>query len=183
MYDPEFEKAFTMATLNVKALGELCKICKLLANNTKLTKPNTTQCLPHGNVIPAAMKIALKSVPECQHLPDNANVFKGRRLPAQSIGYINRTSNSVKWLAFAYESTTAKGLSYFEAYQKYQDWEKFIRQIKKDVLAPDSPLHNFFQTSEFWKTVMMEVVAVSSAIYGLVLSMIICVAAVAIFTG
>ena len=31
--------------------------------------------------------------------------------------------------------------------------------------------------------VMMEVVAVSSAIYGLLLSMIICVTAVAIFTG
>ena len=31
--------------------------------------------------------------------------------------------------------------------------------------------------------VMMEVVAVSSAIYGLVLSMIICITAVAIFTG
>merc|ERR1719483_529361 len=58
-----------------------------------------------------------------------------------------------------------------------------MTHIKTNVLSPDSPLHSMFQTSQFWTKVLMEVVAVNSAIYGLILSMLICVCSVAVFSG
>lgn len=97
------------------------------------------------------------------------------------MGGLTSSGTAALWISFAFESTTSKSQSYFEAHKEYLKWEAFLGDIKKG-LAPNSPLKSMFQTSEFWPEVFMEIVAVDSAIYGVVLSMVICMIAVVIFT-
>lgn len=44
-------------------------------------------------------------------------------------------------------------------------------------------LETAFQTSDYWKQVFMEIISVTSAIYGLALSLVVCVVSVVLFTG
>ncbi|KAG8142509.1 hypothetical protein E2320_006394, partial [Naja naja] len=45
-----------------------------------------------------------------------------------------------------------------------------------------SSLRRGFQTCEHWKQIFMEIIGVQSALFGLILSLVICIAAVALFT-
>ncbi|CAL1535386.1 unnamed protein product [Lymnaea stagnalis] len=180
-FDPDFGDAFNFHTLNRTYLRELCLVCQLLSNNTNLVKPGSAQCIPGSLRYPPLQKL-LKEIPECQSLPTSLSVYQ-RQEPAHAEGGLETKTGRLLWLAFAFESTTSEGQAYFEAYKQYEEWEKLMVHIRTNVLSPDSPLKSIYQTSEFWTKVMMEVVAVNSAIYGLVLSMIICVISVAVFTG
>lgn len=44
-------------------------------------------------------------------------------------------------------------------------------------------LDTVFQTCDYWQQVFMEIVGVTSAIYGLVFSLMVCVVSVVVFTG
>jgi uncharacterized membrane protein YgdD (TMEM256/DUF423 family) len=183
VYDPAFQSHFRISVstdLSTLSIRDLCRVCKVIANNTKLVKPNSSQCLPQYGLATEIRK-QLNSYPECRDLPQNKISVNGRSMPARAI--VSATDTGIQWLAFAFESTTYKGQSYFTAYKEYQQWETFMDHIRENVLPANSPLKSVYQTSDFWENVMMEIVAVSSAIYGLVLSMIICITAVAIFTG
>ncbi|XP_067658101.1 protein dispatched homolog 3-like isoform X2 [Haliotis asinina] len=174
-----FDQGFSQRSMTLPVLKELCSVCKLIAANTELVKKGSAHCLPP--VIPQSYIMMLQMVPECKDLPKSTSISKFQA-PIQAVGGMT-PNNTLLWLAFAFESTTSKGMSYFKAYKQYQKWEAFIDHIKQTKLSPDSPLKDMFQASEFWKKVMMEVVAVSSAIYGLALSMLVCIIAIAIFTG
>ncbi|XP_013412125.1 protein dispatched homolog 3 isoform X1 [Lingula anatina] len=187
IYDEDFAAAFNMTGgidhIDTAALRDLCKICHLVANNSELVKPGSAQCLPSGfnhNKATRVLRSGLQLFPECANLPGTKYV-NNKAVPQHAFAKLN--SSGLFWIAFAFESTTAKGQSYYGAYKQYEKWEKFINHIKTLVLPKDSPLKNMYQTSEFWTKVFMERVAVGSAIYGLVLSMLICIAAVAVFTG
>lgn len=44
-------------------------------------------------------------------------------------------------------------------------------------------LDTVFQTCDYWQQVFMEIVGVTSAIYGLVFSLMVCAVSVVVFTG
>ncbi|BFZ23782.1 hypothetical protein BsWGS_26821 [Bradybaena similaris] len=178
IFDTKFGDTFNLQFHELPYLKELCQVCSIISNKTDLVKPGSAQCLPTGM---SSLLTKLSKIPECHNLPGSLSIYQ-HQAPAHVQGGVDR-QNRLMWLAFAFESTTSEGQAYFEAYKQYEKWEQLISDIKRNVLSPDSPLHSMFQTSEFWTKVLMEVVAVNSAIYGLVLSMIICVMAVAVFTG
>ncbi|NXP40431.1 DISP3 protein, partial [Leiothrix lutea] len=75
--------------------------------------------------------------------------------------------------------TTYKGKSSFQTYADYLKWETFLQQ-QLQLFPEGSALRRGFQTCEHWKQIFMEIIG--NALYGLVLSLVICVAAVAVFT-
>lgn len=173
-----FEHIKNVSPLDIEHLKELCKVCIALANNKDLVKNGSAQCLPRA--MPLELTMLLNNLEDCIHLPKTLTIYNHEE-PSHAEAGINH--NKIIWLAFAFESTVSKSESYFEAYKKYQQWEVFIEHIKKDILSPNSPLQQMFQTSEHWRKVLMEVVAVDSAVFSVVLSFVVCMCSVLIFTG
>lgn len=175
VFDDEFYAYYQFASLNA---SELCRICKAINEASDLVLPNTSQCWP-GNA-GGMFESLLSNDEECRDVPKVYLDEKGTWRRSQLLmGYDNK---GIRWLSFSFRATTYKGQSSFGAYEKYQQWELLIKNLVQS-LPETSPLRSMYQTSEFWKQVMMEIVAVSSAIYGLVLSMLICILAVGVFTG
>ncbi|XP_077007432.1 protein dispatched homolog 3 isoform X2 [Tamandua tetradactyla] len=156
-----------------KEIGHLCRLCKAIAGNTELVKPGGAQCLPSGYSISSFLQMLH---PECRELPE-PNLLPGQL----SHGAVGVKEGRVQWVSMAFESTTYKGKSSFQTYSDYLRWESFLQQELQTV-PEGSALHHGFQTCEHWKQIFMEIIGVQSALYGLVLSLLICVAAVAVFT-
>ncbi|KAF6108249.1 dispatched RND transporter family member 3 [Phyllostomus discolor] len=156
-----------------KEIGHLCRLCKAIAGNAELVKPGGAQCLPSGYSISSFLQMLH---PECRELPE-PNLLPGQL----SHGAVGVKEGRVQWISMAFESTTYKGKSSFQTYSDYLRWEGFLQQ---QLLAfPEgSALRRGFQTCEHWKQIFMEIIGVQSALYGLALSLLICVAAVAVFT-
>lgn len=64
----------------------------------------------------------------------------------------------------------------------FKKWENFTRSV---IDAADTPemLKSGFQTSDTWVNMYSEIIAVNGAIYGITLSLVLCLAAVVIFTA
>ncbi|XP_069097341.1 protein dispatched homolog 3 [Pleurodeles waltl] len=156
-----------------REIGNLCRICKAIADNSELVKPGGAQCLPSGYSISSFLKMLH---PECKDVPE-PNLLPGQL----SHGAVGVKDGKVQWMSMAFESTTYKGKSSFQTYTDYMKWESFLQ--KQLLLLPEnSALRHGFQTCEHWKRIFMEIIGVESALSGLLLSLIICVAAVAVFT-
>uniref|UniRef100_G3U3X1 Protein dispatched homolog 3 n=1 Tax=Loxodonta africana TaxID=9785 RepID=G3U3X1_LOXAF len=156
-----------------KEVGYLCRLCKAISGNTELVKPGGAQCLPSGYSISSFLQMLH---PECKELPE-PNLLPGQL----SHGAVGVKEGRVQWISMAFESTTYKGKSSFQTYSDYLRWESFLQQ-QLQTFPEDSALRHGFQTCEHWKQIFMEIIGVQSALYGLVLSLLICVAAVAVFT-
>nr|DBA16555.1 TPA: hypothetical protein GDO54_003936 [Pyxicephalus adspersus] len=156
-----------------KEIGNLCSLCKVIASNKDLVKPGGAQCLPSGYSISSFLQMLH---PECKNIPE-PNLLPGQL----SHGAVGVKDGKVQWISMAFESTTYKGKSSFQTYKDYLKWESFLQQQLLRLPA-DSALKHGFQTCEHWKEIFMEIIGVQSALYGLILSLVICVAAVAIFT-
>ncbi|XP_028596478.2 protein dispatched homolog 3 isoform X1 [Podarcis muralis] len=156
-----------------KEIGNLCRICKAIAGNVELVKPGGAQCLPSGYSISTVLQMLH---PECKNLPE-PNLLPGQL----SHGAVGVKEGKVLWISMAFESTTYKGKSSFQTYSDYLKWETFL-QDQLQQFPEGSALRRGFQTCEHWKQIFMEIIGVQSALYGLILSLVICVAAVAIFT-
>ncbi|XP_069466032.1 protein dispatched homolog 3 isoform X2 [Ambystoma mexicanum] len=154
-------------------LGNLCRICKAIASNSDLVKPGGAQCLPSGYSISSFLQMLH---PECKNVPE-PNLLPGQL----SHGAVGVKDGKVQWMSMAFESTTYKGKSSFQTYSDYMKWETFLQQ-QLHLLPGDSALRHGFQTCEHWKRIFMEIIGVESALCGLLLSLVICVAAVAVFT-
>ncbi|XP_059750935.1 protein dispatched homolog 3 [Balaenoptera ricei] len=156
-----------------KEIGHLCRLCKAIAGNSELVKPGGAQCLPSGYSISSFLQMLH---PECKELPEP------HLLPGQlSHGAVGVKDGRVQWISMAFESTTYKGKSSFQTYSDYLRWESFLQQQLKTI-PEGSALHRGFQTCEHWKQIFMEIIGVQSALHGLALSLLICVAAVTVFT-
>ncbi|MEE6485224.1 hypothetical protein FKM82_014215 [Ascaphus truei] len=156
-----------------KEIGNLCRLCKVIASNSDLVKLGGAQCLPSGYSISSFLQM-LHS--ECKNIPE-PNLLPGQL----SHGAVGVKEGKVQWISMAFESTTYKGKSSFQTYKDYLKWESYLQQ-QLLLLPSDSALKHGFQTCEHWKQIFMEIIGVQSALYGLILSLVICVAAVAIFT-
>lgn len=177
-FDSKFNKFFSFDEDLISVLDgikTLCRICSRIANESSLVRKGSAQCFP-------AHMACLDQIPECQNLQQTQSVY-GRQAPAHFAGGLTHNKTGLLWWAFAFESTTPKGISYFKAYQQYLEWEALIQDIKTREHKHIDVVDSMFQTSQFWTKVLMEVVAVNSAIYGLVLSMVVCMVAVVLFTG
>ena len=93
--------------------------------------------------------------------------------------YKNVSPHAHVYLLYIFQ-TTYKGKSSTEMYKDYKKWEKALSDLTKDKPAA---FRSAFQTSKEWVTMFREIIAVNSAVYGMVLSLCLCVAAVVIFTG
>ncbi|XP_072684503.1 protein dispatched homolog 3 isoform X1 [Canis lupus baileyi] len=156
-----------------KELGHLCRLCKAIAENSELVKPGGAQCLPSGYSTSSFLQMLH---PECRELPE-PNLLPGQL----SHGAVGVKEGRVQWISMAFESTTYKGKSSFQTYSDYLRWESFLQQ-QLQTFPEGSALRRGFQTCEHWKQIFMEIIGVQSALYGLALSLLICVAAVAVFT-
>ncbi|XP_028922531.1 protein dispatched homolog 3 [Ornithorhynchus anatinus] len=156
-----------------KEIGHLCRLCKAIASNEELVKPGGAQCLPSGYSISSFLQMLH---PECKNIPE-PNLLPGQL----SHGAVGVKEGKVQWISMAFESTTYKGKSSFQTYADYLRWEGFLQQ-QLQLFPEGSVLRRGFQTCEHWKQIFMEIIGVQSALYGLVLSLLICVAAVAVFT-
>ncbi|XP_055966836.1 protein dispatched homolog 3 isoform X2 [Sorex fumeus] len=156
-----------------KEIGHLCRLCKAIAGNEELVKPGGAQCLPSGYSISSFLQMLH---PECKELPE-PNLLPGQL----SHGAVGVKEGRVQWISMAFESTTYKGKSSFQTYADYLRWEHFL-QGQLRAFPEGSALRRGFQTCEHWKQIFMEIIGVQSALYGLALSLLICVAAVAVFT-
>ncbi|CAL8342743.1 unnamed protein product [Lota lota] len=155
-------------------MGHLCKICKAISANKQLVKPGGAQCLPSGNKLSSILPLLH---PECQSLPE-PNLLPGQL----SHGAVGMHRGKVLWLSMAFESTTYKGKSSFQTRSDFLQWESFVRELLA-ALPPSSALQRGFQTCEHWKQIFMEIIGVESALWSLLLSLAICVAAVSVFTA
>ncbi|CAL9708412.1 unnamed protein product [Knipowitschia caucasica] len=164
--DPEFDI--------FQEMGHLCKICKAISANKQLVKPGGAQCLPSGNKLSSILPL-LHS--ECHSLPE-PNLLPGQL----SHGAVGMHGGKVRWLSMAFESTTFKGKSSFQTYSDFLQWENFIQE-QLSSLPQSSALQKGFQTCEHWKQIFMEIIGVESALWSLLLSLAICVAAVSVFTA
>ncbi|KAM9298786.1 protein dispatched homolog 3 [Gastrophryne carolinensis] len=165
IYDDQFDL--------FKEIGNLCRLCKMIASNEDLVKPGGAQCLPSGYSISSFLQMLH---PECKNIPE-PNLLPGQL----SHGAVGVKDGKVQWISMAFESTTYKGKSSFQTYKDYLKWESFLQQ-QLTHLPADSALRRGFQTCEHWKQIFMEIIGVQSALYGLILSLVICVAAIAVFT-
>ncbi|XP_032903904.1 protein dispatched homolog 3 [Amblyraja radiata] len=154
-------------------IGNLCKICKAIGGNHELVKPGGAQCLPSGYSVSTFLQMLH---PECKSIPE-PNLLPGQL----SHGAVGVRDGRVQWISMAFESTTYKGKSSFQTYADYLKWENYL-QDQLLQFSEQSSLRHGFQTCEHWKQIFMEIIGVQSALYSLMLSLIICVAAVAIFT-
>ncbi|XP_042564100.1 protein dispatched homolog 3 [Clupea harengus] len=166
IYDPSFDL--------FKEIGHLCQLCKAISANTKLVKPGGAQCLPAGNSLSTILPLMH---PECHSLPE-PNLLPGQL----SHGAIGMQGGTVHWISMAFESTTYKGKSSFQTHADYLQWESFLQELLAS-LPQTSSLQRGFQTCEHWKQIFMEIIGVESALYSLLLSLVICVAAVSVFTA
>ncbi|XP_040898585.1 protein dispatched homolog 3 [Toxotes jaculatrix] len=155
-------------------MGHLCKICKAVSANKQLVKPGGAQCLPSGNKLSSILPLLH---PECHSLPE-PNLLPGQL----SHGAVGMHGGKVRWLSMAFESTTYKGKSSFQTYSDFLQWENFIQE-QLASLPQSSALQRGFQTCEHWKQIFMEIIGVESALWSLLLSLAICVAAVSVFTA
>ncbi|XP_041063374.1 protein dispatched homolog 3 [Carcharodon carcharias] len=154
-------------------IGNLCKICKAISSNSELVKPGGAQCLPSGYSVSTFLQMLH---PECKSIPE-PNLLPGQL----SHGAVGVKEGKVQWISMAFESTTYKGKSSFQTYADYLKWESYLQEQLLQF-SEQSSLRHGFQTCEHWKQIFMEIIGVQSALYSLILSLVICVAAVAIFT-
>ncbi|KAI5622080.1 protein dispatched-like 3 isoform X1, partial [Silurus asotus] len=165
IYDPDFDL--------FNEIGHLCRLCKAISANTQLVKPGGAQCLPSGNSLTSILPLLH---PECQSLPE-PNLLPGQL----SHGAVGMQGGRVHWISMAFESTTYKGKSSFQAYSDFLQWESFLQE-QLASLPQGSALRRGFQTCQHWKQIFMEIIGVESALYSLLLSLAICIASVAVFT-
>ncbi|XP_033641919.1 protein dispatched homolog 3-like isoform X2 [Asterias rubens] len=171
VYDNDFN------ILSEDTLRALCKICKNVAARTELVEEGGAQCFPDAfSSYVNAIKIKYE---ECRDLPV-PNLLAGTR--SKSLVY--KSGSRVVWFAMAFQSKTFMGQSSFESYKDYNKWEEVMKD-EVDGLTEEEKvgLKTMFQTSSYWKQIFMEIVGVTSAIYGVAFSLLVCVVAVVIFTA
>ncbi len=170
-----YDKNFNI--LSDDTLRALCKICKNVAARTDLVEEGGAQCFPNAfSSYVNAIKIKYE---ECRDLPVT-NLLAGTR----SKSLVKKSGSRVVWFAMAFQSKTFMGQSSFESYKDYNKWEKVMKQEIDDLCKEEKVgLETMFQTSSYWKQIFMEIVGVTSAIYGVAFSLLVCVVAVVIFTA
>ncbi|PIK42575.1 putative patched domain-containing protein 2 [Apostichopus japonicus] len=163
--------------MRTDTLRALCKICHHLANRVDLVKPGGAECFPRS--LEPYLELLAETVPECQNLP-KPNYVKDQK----ALSHARLHDNRVLWFTMAFESNIFEGKSSFDAYQDFTSWDRVIQDMLANLTSEERVgLDTVFQTCDYWQQVFMEIVGVTSAIYGLVFSLMVCAVSVVVFTG
>lgn len=178
--DNVFSSMITNKDTRSEVLNTLCKICKAFAANHELVKPGGADCFPYVDTI---KQLAVGGHhdyknSECRDIP-KPNFVVGASTRSE-LRWSRKDSNFTIIMAMAFESTTFMGKSSKLVYKDYMRWEQFL---KEQLGGTSAAFNSAFQTSEEWVQMFTEIIAVNSAVYGIVFSLCLCVAAVVIFTG
>uniref|UniRef100_A0A8C9P1L8 Dispatched RND transporter family member 3 n=1 Tax=Spermophilus dauricus TaxID=99837 RepID=A0A8C9P1L8_SPEDA len=149
-----------------KEIGHLCRLCKTIAGNPELVKPGGAQCLPSGYSISSFLQMLH---PECRELPE-PNLLPGQL----SHGAVGVKEGRVQWISMAFESVSLV--------PRWAPQTAAWSRAASDQGPGWRSCAMGAGTCEHWKQIFMEIIGVQSALYGLALSLLICVAAVAVFT-
>lgn len=178
------DRAFTDLVKNEKYtfLKYACRLCKKLANNVELVQPGGADCFPGWMI---------DSFGGDLHKDPWTKDCKDIKLPTFSTGQSHAKlmimstpsgdyKNGTYWMKMAFESTVFAGKSSGERVQDFDKWNKFL---KDELQTYPKGFQSAFQTSKEWVNTFTEVIAINSAIYGVVFSIVLCLGSVAIFTA
>ncbi|KAL4623065.1 hypothetical protein GN956_G19313 [Arapaima gigas] len=141
-----------------KEIGPLCRLCKAIGGNARLVKRGGAQCLPSGNSLTSLLPLLH---PDCQGLPQ-PNLLPGQL----SHGAVGMQGGTVRWLSMAFESVSdglRRPTAHLSAFVCGLTGGHFDRRHCHSLCEPCS--------------------GVESALYSLLLSLAICIAAVSVFTA
>lgn len=111
------------------------------------------------------------------------NFYRSKTTAAGKVGFSSYTYSSdlrVTFIAIKFKSRTNLGLSAFTAKRDYDRYSALCEEFSKGAPGLAS---SCFQTSEFWVRIFIEIVAVSGSLWGILTSVMLCFAAIAVFTG
>ena len=165
---------------DAQLLDALCDICVEVQDpNRDLVQVGGTDCIPSQfSSLATVCKEKTK-----ERRPGYDFAFTAPQSPSSELFRAKGRSKdgTVLCIAMGFQSNIYMGESSFNNLGKYNQWEKFVDEMKDK--HPGIGIDSAFQTSDYWVTVFRETVAVSSAIYSIVLSLILCLCWVIIFTG
>ncbi|KAB1268225.1 Protein dispatched-like protein 3 [Camelus dromedarius] len=191
-----------------KEIGHLCRLCKAIAGNSELVKPGGAQCLPSGYSISSFLQMLH---PECKELPEphllpgqlshGAVGVKDGRVQWISMAFESTTykgkssfqtySDYLRWESFLTQQlqTFPEGSALRHGFQTCEHWKQIFMEIIGER-QPSAPTPGSRQGGQWqqgaWgaqlRALSCHLPGVQSALYGLALSLLICVAAVAVFT-
>jgi PERQ amino acid-rich with GYF domain-containing protein len=174
----------TLMTDNIdeSLIQALCDICVEAQNpSRKLVVSNGADCF--SSTLQALTKFCKQKVDyevQFQAKGSVTKTLKSEAVPEPTTS--NSSHTYIKWMSMAFLSTTYKGMSSFDSVEYYNKWNDFLKEMK-DKHGDVAAIQNAYQTSKYWVDVFREVIAVTSAIYGIILSIVLCMGWVAIFTG
>eukprot|EP00117_Sycon_ciliatum_P000030 scpid9337/ scgid6270/ Patched domain-containing protein 2; Protein dispatched homolog 3 len=177
VYDPSFAHALSNVITATPLVSDLCRIClAAIEPHRGLVKQTSDayECIPKRG-LPQSIALVVKGLPYCND-PRIANQQTStvRAVASQNLSSLN-------WFAMAFKSNVFEGGSSFGARADYEKWDAFMAEVHRNYSSP--AIQSSYQTSEYWKQVFLEVVAVTSALYSIGLSALSCLVFVAIFTG
>eukprot|EP00029_Vermamoeba_vermiformis_P000282 TRINITY_DN1030_c0_g1_i4.p1 TRINITY_DN1030_c0_g1~~TRINITY_DN1030_c0_g1_i4.p1 ORF type:complete len:1469 (+),score=345.30 TRINITY_DN1030_c0_g1_i4:97-4503(+) len=182
IYDPNFEVA------DPEVQRALLSACILITNNSELVQPGKTRCFMQT----FKEWLANKRLSEFPIL-NKGNFYL---LSAQFIGTMarsdqdwlwdvgfdlinNRTDKiNIRWVRYHFQTTIVKGRTSFENYNDFLKWNELIAQVNQL-----SPKAQAFHTTHAWDIMITEVVAVSGIKWGLIVSAIVALGSILVFTG
>ncbi|XP_068700492.1 protein dispatched homolog 3-like [Montipora foliosa] len=179
---PDYAFSEMVKKEHLNFLKYACKLCKRLSNNSELVRPGGADCFPSWIIDsfpkgsrhdPWGKHCADIKVPEFSSGKSRAKLLQ---MSAPNGDYTNGTY----WMKMAFESTVFSGKSSWERVEDFDKWNKFL---KEELRTYPKGFHSAFQTSSEWVNTFTEVIAINSAIYGIVFSIVLCLGSVAIFTA
>ncbi|XP_031555495.1 protein dispatched homolog 3-like [Actinia tenebrosa] len=173
---------FTGLIYNHRSLfiKHMCRICNAFANNKELVRDAGADCFPDW--LMTKIRQHYQSTSECKGVRSHTKLngkSSAHLYYIKANQRIYQNSSTAFWFVMSFESTISKGLSSREMVKMYHKWDSFLKTQVQDV----AELQSAFHTSSDWVHMYMEIVAVNGAIYGIVFSLVLCTAAVIIFTG
>lgn len=185
---PDYE--FTNVVINnwSNFIKYACRLCKVLSDNRELVQEGGADCFPSW--ILDDIKVGIQQTPHDPLIKDCLDIqtptfsmsrksrAKLMKMPAKDKRYGNYTY----WMKMAFESTVFMGKSSKDKVKDFDKWNNFLKEELSSGSFPKG-FQSAFQSSSEWVVTFIEVIAVNSAIYGIVFSLVLCLGSVAVFTA
>lgn len=186
---PDYE--FTHMLLNgwSNFIKYACRLCKALSDNRELVQEGGADCFPSW-ILDDYIKVHIHRDPHDPWMKDCLDIqtptfsmsgksrAKLMKMPAKDKRYGNYTY----WMKMAFESTVFMGKSSKDKVKDFDKWNDFLKEKLSSGSFPKG-FQSAFQSSSEWVVTFIEVIAVNSAIYGIVFSLVLCLGSVAVFTA
>jgi predicted RND superfamily exporter protein len=181
IYDPNFEVS------DPEVQRALLSACLLISNSSELVQPGKTRCY---------MQQFKEWLLQKRHAFPILNKNNFFLFSAQFIGAMSRSDQNwlwdvgfdlvnnktdqmtIKWVRYHFQTTIVKGRTSFENYNDFLKWNELVEKVNQL-----SPKAQAFHTTHAWDVMITEVVAVSGIKWGLIVSAIVALGSILVFTG